>query len=96
MDGPGGLDFDSIMMYGSIRGRTKGLPKTPENVVMYRFVVDQNGQKVPAPNGAWLIDGLAENSVPSRGDSAFLRQFYPWDHARYDQSHHGSNKKRVL
>jgi hypothetical protein len=94
MDGPGPLDFDSIMMYGSARGLLPGVPVLPENVIIYRYIME-NGRKIPAWGTDWWIDGFTRDAVPSAGDADFVRRFYAWDQQRYVQWHHDPNRKRA-
>jgi hypothetical protein len=80
LDGPGGLDIDSIMMYSSDYDSYIKDQVDLNSAVLVGFKKDSNGQKIPGSE-FWI----PESTKPSPLDASFVRKFYPWDEAKYQE-----------
>lgn len=90
LDGPGGLDINSIMMYDSFHGSAHSPYDRIDTAVLVAIKKDANGNKIP---GSETMFHAAQK--PSRKDAEFVKRFYAWDQAAYDKytQKHPGNKR---
>lgn len=78
LDGPGGFDMESIMLYDSVSSSVSGA--TVDTAVLFGFRKDAQGNKIPGSQSMY-----PKNLVPSRLDTEFLKRFYPWEEDKYQE-----------
>lgn len=80
MDGPGGFDLDSIMIYDSYHASPASPGDQTDTAVLVAIKKDANGNKI---RGSETLFRAPQK--PSPLDVAFVKRFYPWDQAAHDE-----------
>ncbi|KAJ4345254.1 uncharacterized protein N0V89_011384 [Didymosphaeria variabile] len=81
LDGPGGFDMDSIMLYDSYSSSEAGDQADIRTAVLVAIRRDANGQKIPGSETM-----IPHRTRPSAKDVQFVKDFYAWDEAKYQES----------
>lgn len=91
LDGPGGFDMDSIMLYDSYSGSAAGDDHVGvKTAVLVAIRKDANGQKIPGSETM-----IPRRTQPSHLDVQFVKDFYAWDEQKYQnfqRQHQGPAK----
>jgi hypothetical protein len=77
LDGPGGFDMESIMLYDSYSFAKAG-QVTVDTAVLVAIRKDAGGKKIAGSER--MIPRIQR---PSAKDVAFVKRFFPWDEARF-------------
>ena len=95
LDGPGGFDRESIMLYDSYLGSYDTIYDVNLNsAVLVTIRKDANGNKIPGS------DTMFRAALrPSQRDAEFVRRFYPWDESKFEEwerEHPGENPEGLM